>query len=335
MIGLAEDELEASVQVFFVRQGRVVGRKGLVVDKVEDVDTPELVGRLLEQLYGDAPADDVPREVLVPGAARGSASSTRSSSARCAGSKVRVRVPQRGSEARAARDRHAERARRRSRSTSCKRASRPQRAGACAHRAAGRARPARGAAAHRVLRHLEPAGHRDRRLDGRDGGRAAEAVRLPAVQGPAPGGPGRLRRDGGGADAAASAATSTSATRARATGKRFAYPPNLLLVDGGKGQLGVAVRVLEELGLEDICGRRAGQALRGGVPSPAERSRCASRATPRRCTCSSRCATRPTGSRSRTTASCASKSMIRSVLDDVPGPRARRGGRGCCASSGR
>ena len=37
------------------------------------------------------------------------------------------------------------------------------------------------------------------------------------------------------------------------TGKRFAYPPNLLVIDGGKGQLGVAVRVLEELGLEDIC----------------------------------------------------------------------------------
>ena len=36
-------------------------------------------------------------------------------------------------------------------------------------------------------------------------------------------------------------------------GKRFAYPPNLLVVDGGRGQLNVAVRVLEELGLEDIC----------------------------------------------------------------------------------
>jgi excinuclease ABC subunit C len=36
-------------------------------------------------------------------------------------------------------------------------------------------------------------------------------------------------------------------------GKRFSYPPNLLLVDGGKGQLAVAVRVLEDLGLEDIC----------------------------------------------------------------------------------
>ncbi|HEC09136.1 MAG TPA: excinuclease ABC subunit C, partial [Acidimicrobiales bacterium] len=32
---------------------------------------------------------------------------------------------------------------------------------------------------------------------------------------------------------------------------RFSYPPQLLLVDGGKGQLGVAVRVLEELGLSD------------------------------------------------------------------------------------
>ncbi len=36
-------------------------------------------------------------------------------------------------------------------------------------------------------------------------------------------------------------------------GKRFAYPPNLVLIDGGKGQLGVAVRVLEEMGLEDVA----------------------------------------------------------------------------------
>jgi excinuclease ABC subunit C len=47
--------------------------------------------------------------------------------------------------------------------------------------------------------------------------------------------------------------TALLAVRERAFDERrhkFAYPPNLLLVDGGKGQLGVAVRVLEELGLD-------------------------------------------------------------------------------------
>src|SRR2546429_9888533 len=65
-IGLAEDPLEASVQVFFVRKGRVVGRKGLVVDKVEELAPAAPVGRILEQLSGDGPAADVPREGRVP-----------------------------------------------------------------------------------------------------------------------------------------------------------------------------------------------------------------------------------------------------------------------------
>ena len=65
-IGIADDPLEASVQVFLVRKGRVVGRKGLVVDKVEDIGRAELVGRLLEQLYGDVDPSDIPREILVP-----------------------------------------------------------------------------------------------------------------------------------------------------------------------------------------------------------------------------------------------------------------------------
>ena len=65
-IGMVDDELEASVQVFLVRKGRVVGRKALVVDKVEDLTNQELIGRLLEQLYGGADPTDIPREVLVP-----------------------------------------------------------------------------------------------------------------------------------------------------------------------------------------------------------------------------------------------------------------------------
>src|SRR4029078_6136992 len=66
LIGMVDDELEASVQVFLVRKGRVVGRKALVGDKVEDLKRPELIGRLLEQLYGGADPTDIPREVLVP-----------------------------------------------------------------------------------------------------------------------------------------------------------------------------------------------------------------------------------------------------------------------------
>ena len=37
VIGLADDDLEAAVQIFYVRKGRVVGRKGFIVDKVEDL----------------------------------------------------------------------------------------------------------------------------------------------------------------------------------------------------------------------------------------------------------------------------------------------------------
>ena len=59
---LAEDELEAAVQVFYVRRGRVVGRKGFLVDKVDDLDPPQLGARSRAALLGrhqrDPPAGD-------------------------------------------------------------------------------------------------------------------------------------------------------------------------------------------------------------------------------------------------------------------------------------
>ncbi len=76
VISLAEDQLEAAVCVFYVRGGRVRGQRGWVVDKVEDVTTSELVEHFLGQVYGDdrvasgtpdqAAASGIPREVLVP-----------------------------------------------------------------------------------------------------------------------------------------------------------------------------------------------------------------------------------------------------------------------------
>ncbi|HVM13509.1 MAG TPA: excinuclease ABC subunit UvrC [Egibacteraceae bacterium] len=60
-----DDDLEAAFQAFFVRKGRVVGRKGWTVDKVEDLDAGELVGRFLLELAMERD-EAVPREILVP-----------------------------------------------------------------------------------------------------------------------------------------------------------------------------------------------------------------------------------------------------------------------------
>src|SRR5437867_434909 len=95
VVGVADDELEASVQVFFVRRGRVVGRKGFVVDKVEDVTPSQLVGHVLEGLYAEAPATDLPREVLVP-ELPDDAPLYETLLGERKGARVHLRVPQRG-----------------------------------------------------------------------------------------------------------------------------------------------------------------------------------------------------------------------------------------------
>jgi excinuclease ABC subunit C len=66
VVAFAEDALEAAVQVFHVRGGRVRGQRGWVVDKVEDVTTGDLVEQFCLQVYGSDDADSVPREILVP-----------------------------------------------------------------------------------------------------------------------------------------------------------------------------------------------------------------------------------------------------------------------------
>jgi excinuclease ABC subunit C len=66
VIGLHDDELEAAVQVFYVRKGRVMGRRGFVVDKAEELDRPELISRVLERLYFEDNPVGSPKEVLVP-----------------------------------------------------------------------------------------------------------------------------------------------------------------------------------------------------------------------------------------------------------------------------
>ena len=66
IIGIAEDEFEAAVQIFYVRKGRVVGRKGFIVDKVEDVTSSGLAALVVERLYDDAPILGLPKIVVLP-----------------------------------------------------------------------------------------------------------------------------------------------------------------------------------------------------------------------------------------------------------------------------
>ncbi|TDC26831.1 excinuclease ABC subunit UvrC [Streptomyces sp. 8K308] len=95
LVALAEDELEAAVQIFHVRGGRVRGQRGWVTDRVANLSTAELVESALTQLYGEERGEAVPREVLVPALPEPPEPVADWLSER-RGSRVSLRVPQRG-----------------------------------------------------------------------------------------------------------------------------------------------------------------------------------------------------------------------------------------------
>ena len=99
IFAFAQDELEASAQVFHVRQGRIRGQRGWISEKVEEVDDAGLVEQLILQIYGDMPdTERIPREVLVPALPENYAELTTWLSGR-RGARVTIRVPQRGDKA--------------------------------------------------------------------------------------------------------------------------------------------------------------------------------------------------------------------------------------------
>ncbi|MDJ0771051.1 MAG: excinuclease ABC subunit UvrC [Ilumatobacter sp.] len=251
VIGIADDELEASVQVFFVRKGRVVGRKGFVLDKVEELSPGKLVDRILEALYGDEPPTGVPKQVLVPNEPDDQATYEEWLS-HLRDSKVQIRVPQRGDKRAlletVSRNAGEEFTRHRMRRASD-------------HNTRSRALTELQEALGLPEAPLRIECYDMAHLQGTDyvGSMVVLEDGLPSKR--------EYRRFkvhvAGNDDYGAMEEVLTRRLQAyvderdRPIGEKgdkpgkFAYPPQLLVVDGGKGQMNVAKRVVDELGLGD------------------------------------------------------------------------------------
>ncbi|HEX2049907.1 MAG TPA: excinuclease ABC subunit UvrC [Actinomycetota bacterium] len=266
VVGIAEDELEAAFQVFFVRGGRVTGRKGFVVDKVEDLSTPALVARFLERTYADA---EIPRQVLVSDEPENRDLVEQWLSEQ-RGTKVRVHVPRRG-EKRELLATVSDNAREAFARHKLKRSS-------------------DFAARARQLRDLQDAiGMPDAplRIECFDISNTGPTEAVGSMVVFEDGLPKRsdyrrfaIKYTTGPDDVAmmgevirrrfARAAEERDASDGRA--RRFAYQPNLVVIDGGKGQLRRAAEVIDELGVDGVTvvslAKRMEEVFVPGRPDP-------------------------------------------------------------------
>jgi excinuclease ABC subunit C len=241
VIGMDEDDLEAAFQVFFVRRGRVTGRKGWIVDRVEDLDTTQLVGSFIRELYMER--DDVPPRVLVPAWPTDAPLLEQWLEAR-RGSRVQIAVPARGDKRRLlqvvtvnAKEsfiRHK------------------------LKRASDFAARSRALSELGTVLGLEDAPLRIEAYDISNIGPEAKVGSMVVFEDGLPKRADYRRFEIKGVQGQDDFASMEEMLRRRFTRylreldepirkRRFAYPPSLVVVDGGRGQLNVAVRVLSDL----------------------------------------------------------------------------------------
>jgi excinuclease ABC subunit C len=250
VLAVVAEDGAAGYNVFHVRKGRVLGRVESTLDNVEELGIAELTQRIIEQTYAEEPALGWPRSIHVEVEPTGLESLTQWLSA-LRGSGVTVHVPQRGAKRdlldMARRNAHELIVRERSRR-------------AADHNARSKAlnelRDTLGLpeAPLRIecydMAHLHGTDYVGSMVVLEDGLPAKKEYRTFNV-----------KTVDGNDDYAAmgevlrrrlAAYVAERDAPSPGSKKGFSYPPGLLLVDGGKGQLAVAVRVLDELGLRDV-----------------------------------------------------------------------------------
>jgi excinuclease ABC subunit C len=265
LIGMVEDDLEAAFQVFFVRRGRVMGRKGWVVDRVEELDRPQLIASFVRELYMER--DEVPPRILVPELPDDLDVLSEWLERRRTG-RTTIAVPERGAKRRLL-EVVTQNAREHFQRHKLRRASdfgARSRALTELSNILGLAQPPLRIECYDIS-NLGPMDKVGSMVVFEDGLPKRQDYRRFEIKGVAGQDDlasmeemlrrrfARLRAEEGGygegdesaVDAGADAAADPARVRPRR--RRFAYPPSLIVVDGGRGQLAVATRVLAEAGL--------------------------------------------------------------------------------------
>jgi excinuclease ABC subunit C len=258
LVGMVEDDLEAAFQVFFVRRGRVMGRKGWIVDRVEELDRPQLIASFLRELYMER--EEVPPRILVPEMPDDADLLTEWLGRRRDG-RTSIAVPERGAKRRLL-EVVTQNAREQFQRHKLRRASdfgARSRALAELSNVLGLEQPPLRIECYDIsnLGPMDKVGSMvvfedglPKRSDyrrfeikgvaGQDDFASMEEMLLRRFN--------RLKAETeGGGPAGGRSPTEDEPGRPRR--RRFAYPPSLIVVDGGRGQLSVAMRVLEDAGL--------------------------------------------------------------------------------------
>ena len=246
LVGIARKDDQAAVQLFLVRNGKMVGRDVFLLEAPRDTPEDEVVRSFLDQYY--ATATNIPREVLVPRALADVTDLEEFLTAK-RGSNVRLRTPQRGEKREL-----MELATRNATETLAREAARwladEGKTLAALDELGARARDGRPADTDRVLRHLELPGQRVGRQHGRVRGRPSALRRVPPIPDPDR----RRDRTTSRATRKCSAAGSDgvkSGEEGNEEERRWSMP-DLVIIDGGKGQVSAAKEVLDELGLHEL-----------------------------------------------------------------------------------